>query len=423
MASCQSSSSIPRPLSRPRITSDHFRPPTSDVPSTTSAPALTVNRKRPRHEQSPAVSKSIVSEQVTFSPRAFSANFGQPQHPQAIKVQSRVPSNAVPHTDLQSLLTTDISTASTTDNTSVYLNSTLAPSHTPTPTWKIPLVGVAATVAGRVWNFVSNNTFFGFRAGGGTAYDMSNGNLEPFEAESRQSLGSTLSGMSGKAVRQFSWGGPNVPGRFPQEEEVPALDELEDTPQEPTLRAAKRRQVSRHGDWVIVEPVPDIDSVESSLPTTKSPPQSHIPRLNSPRASSSRRRSHLATPAPSPRRNNSTAYNTISSNTSTHRTSIYTHTFIMKPLRSARSFSSLPVSTLAPSASEGSPRTPRGSRISAAHTLTSEDVAKFRAKKDREERLQDASMRKLNEQLRAMIKEGKAALGTRVEVDVESEEE
>jgi len=62
----------------------------------------------------------------------------------------------------------------------------------------------------------------------------------------------------------------------------------------------------------------------------------------------------------------------------------------------------------------GSGNTTRSLHASAAHTLTTADVARYRAKKEREERLQDASMRKLNEQMRAMIKEGKAALGSPV---------
>jgi hypothetical protein len=47
------------------------------------------------------------------------------------------------------------------------------------------------------------------------------------------------------------------------------------------------------------------------------------------------------------------------------------------------------------------------------------------AERRREERQADASIRRLNEQLKAMIKEGKQALGTKVEVldDVEMEDE
>jgi len=61
-------------------------------------------------------------------------------------------------------------------------------------------------------------------------------------------------------------------------------------------------------------------------------------------------------------------------------------------------------------------QSPRGS------TLTSADVARFRNKKEREERQQDASLRKLNDQLRAMIREGKAALGTKVEVELDEDD-
>lgn len=55
--------------------------------------------------------------------------------------------------------------------------------------------------------------------------------------------------------------------------------------------------------------------------------------------------------------------------------------------------------------------------------MTSADVARFRNKKDREERQADASLRKLNDQLRAMIREGKAALGTKVEVESDDDDD
>lgn len=57
----------------------------------------------------------------------------------------------------------------------------------------------------------------------------------------------------------------------------------------------------------------------------------------------------------------------------------------------------------------------------------SPETQRFMAERKREERHADASIRRLNEQLKAMIKEGKEALGTKVEVlddlDVDMEDE
>lgn len=60
-----------------------------------------------------------------------------------------------------------------------------------------------------------------------------------------------------------------------------------------------------------------------------------------------------------------------------------------------------------------------------ATTPLSPETQRFMAERKREDRAADASIRRLNEQLKAMIKEGKEALGTKVEVldDVEMEDE
>jgi len=58
-------------------------------------------------------------------------------------------------------------------------------------------------------------------------------------------------------------------------------------------------------------------------------------------------------------------------------------------------------------------------------TPLSPETQRYMADRRREERQADASIRRLNEQLKAMIKEGKQALGTKVEVldDIEMEDE
>jgi hypothetical protein len=57
-----------------------------------------------------------------------------------------------------------------------------------------------------------------------------------------------------------------------------------------------------------------------------------------------------------------------------------------------------------------SPAKPRESPVSV-------ETQRYVARMRRMEREEDASLQRLNEQLQAMIKEGKQALGTRVEVD------
>jgi hypothetical protein len=51
------------------------------------------------------------------------------------------------------------------------------------------------------------------------------------------------------------------------------------------------------------------------------------------------------------------------------------------------------------------------------------EVQRWAAKRRQEEKDADEAMRKLNSQLKAMIREGKEALGTRVEVELDDAEE
>ncbi|PLB47916.1 hypothetical protein P170DRAFT_476569 [Aspergillus steynii IBT 23096] len=75
-----------------------------------------------------------------------------------------------------------------------------------------------------------------------------------------------------------------------------------------------------------------------------------------------------------------------------------------------RTLMSAPSSSGLPTAHFSSPAKPR-------ETPVSVETQRYMAQRRRIEREEDASLRRLNRQLQAMIKEGKQALGTRVEVD------
>jgi len=402
MSNRESHSSIPR-----RITSSHFRPPPTptDLASGTSTPGtpqalsspLVVTRKRPRAE-----SASTPTQQAPAL-RTFSLSVNEKSY----AAKPDVP--VAPAISLTQLLERPVDISGPINES--------APSETQSATqsgWNI--FSVAAGVVGKVWDFVDNK-FQGFRAGGGTTYDLTPA-ASPLQAASNEEETSDehLQPQSQRQVhpgRQFSWGAPNLPGFYPTDHHQHDWDSNKSTQpvDEDNHHAVKRRQTSQGGEWVLVSSETE-NTPPSASPTPRHASHSFLPRP-SPRSATMRYRTQL-----SPRRTTSNASYTTgsSSNAKPRRTSLLPQT--SKPLRPARSMSSFPSSAgsdhagLSTPTDAGSSNTVRSPRVSAAHTLTTGDVARYRAKKEREERLQDASMRKLNEQMRAMIKEGKAALGS-----------
>lgn len=86
-------------------------------------------------------------------------------------------------------------------------------------------------------------------------------------------------------------------------------------------------------------------------------------------------------------------------------------------------------------ASFASPRSPGTSKIPRASPMragttplkvdspASKEAARWAALKKKEEREADQSLRRLDAQLKAMIREGKEALGTRIEVEIDVDDD
>lgn len=237
MAYRDSPSSIPRP----RITSSHFRPLPegpqhgSSIPRPLASPSsLLVSRKRPRAEtvastsprparQSHILQSTCLESTTLSSPRAFSASFAASP--------TVLPPNGIEESWLSAA--TCPSQAQAADHNG-HSNQDL---HTPRPhstsaepdlpTWKTSLFSTAAAVATKVWDFARNNKFFGFRAGGGTAYDMHTGLPQQFdegiiytsESLSLATPNQAQNGTRETTSRQFSFGAPNMPGWFHTEDQ------------------------------------------------------------------------------------------------------------------------------------------------------------------------------------------------------------
>lgn len=290
--------------------------------------------------------------------------------------------------------------------------------YTPSPKrdgWSKAAFDVAGAVVGKVWQFTTA-PFRGFIAGGGTAYTESAHPMTPaqenFWREDYASQDRTST---------------PIPGQFPEEDFIPNyMDDLTSgNDREANERPSKRRQVSgskpltANGDleknWIMVQ---DEDEFGNA---THQPQRAKLTVINN-RASLNPR----VTTRPTSR----------ASNISMHRS--------MAPRYSTASLSHAgsPNLTSRTSASFASPRSsPGGSRIPIPsyqsvspskiprmslgvrpESPAAKDVSRFAARRKMEEREFDEATRKFNKQLRDMIKEGKEALGTRVEV-VDSEEE
>ncbi|KAK2745898.1 hypothetical protein FQN57_003511 [Myotisia sp. PD_48] len=241
--------------------------------------------------------------------------------------------------------------------------------HSPgSSSWGKSVLNLVGGVAGKVWDFCWSAPFRGFYAGGGQAYNANN---------SVSTLGPSDPILSDKSPNDFFPSlnmqhreGTPVPGQYPDDE-----------------RSHFNRSSNRddlHQNWVLVKE-DTIDSRESSplhgvrkIPRRNSVMHYVPSRKPAARIHHSKRPSSTSTPT----RPSTAPQQNLHSPHSIYRT----------PPKS----SSVVTSNESPLALE-----------------TQRHAAKLR----RKEREEDASIRRLNQQLKAMIKEGKEALGTKIEVD------
>ena len=276
--------------------------------------------------------------------------------------------------------------------------------------WTKGALGVVGDVVGKVWEFCKTSAFRGFHAGGGDQYTVSNTSATHFtiDVSERENMWE-----SEKATK--AWGfekeSTPLPGRFPEEEFIPDyLDRAgpEDTPP----RASKRRQVGRSNEdeiaknWVVVPPTT----------TTPTRPQPKGPaRYSMPTSSSTGRR--LTTGKPASRAS--------PTGLGSRRTMLPRGSHAGSP-----SLQSTHGASFASPRSPGPSKIPRASPMRAAGTTPAKmespaarEAARWAALKKKEEREADQSIRRLDAQLKAMIREGKEALGTRIEVEIDADDD
>lgn len=289
-----------------------------------------------------------------------------------------------------------------------------------TAAWSKTAISVAGAVVGKVWEFCRNSTaiFSGFHAGGGTGYRLNPEdtarNFEVIEEEKYS---------YGDGEREST----PLPGQYPQEELEFIGNYMDNpTPDNTPSRPSKRRQVSYNSNptpnenelaknWVVVPP-------QATITPSKTHRSAGVARYSMPTSSSSARRSVMAnTSRPASRAAFSTAPR------------------VKAPFTSRVSHAGSPALTSARGASYASPRhspstSISGSRIPVARSGISpsrssgavdspaaREAARWAALKRKEEREQDESLGRLERQLKDLIREGKEALGTKIEVEIEDE--
>lgn len=299
---------------------------------------------------------------------------------------------------------------------------------------------VAGAVVGKVWDFCKTTgaVFTGFRAGSGTGYKVS-GNSATFQAVDDNDFWEEKN----EDEREDT----PLPGQYPGEPLEFIPDYMDRASRESTPpRPAKRRQVSSNNtdelgkNWVVVPPAPTKPPAQPTPSKARNPMIRGPARYSMPTASSGRRTAFGSAPRPASRANS--GFGAISS--TPRRPILASHA---SNTSSRLSHAGSPALNRSQGASYASPRgspnskiprptTPsRGARPGGApgsavlspltHGITESPAAKeakrWAAMKRKEDREADESIRRLDAQLKAMIREGKEALGTKIEVSIEDD--
>ncbi|KAK7523727.1 hypothetical protein IWZ03DRAFT_365363 [Phyllosticta citriasiana] len=251
------------------------------------------------------------------------------------------------------------------------------PNMKPPGQWPQCLWSFVGGVAGKVWEFARTSAFKGFYAGGGKGYEIPSAGQHANAREDEARGYST--GFS--AYESFDFNATPIPGQFP-------VDDIWGSVDSPTERPVKRQHVESGSGWVLVE---RRDAQSSPrLATRRLPAGTTAPRV--------------ATSRPAYRRS---VPGRLTSPTVPGSSSLRSPSSLSAPRSPMHSrHDSAP--------SGGSLRSPGSLPV---------EVHEYETRRRKEERQADASIRKINAQLKAMIREGREALGTRVEIvdDVDTE--
>jgi hypothetical protein len=295
--------------------------------------------------------------------------------------------------------------------------------------WGKAAIQVAGAVVGKLWDFckTSGAVFKGFNAGGGQSYKVTSDNSRAqFEAVDESNFWVEKNGYS---VERDS---TPLPGQYPAEADR-ELDFIPDymdhaTRETTPPRPSKRRQISSNHDseltknWVVVPPTTSTPAkaqpkgpARYSMPTASSASRRSIAANSSAHRPASR--AGFTSSAANPRRPGLSRV----SHAGSPALNINRGASFASP-RSPASESKIPL----PRASTmGSPTrgTPSATGMGAVmDSPAAKEAQRWAALKKKEEREADESIRRLDRQLKAMIRQGKEALGTKIEVEIDDDD-
>lgn len=269
--------------------------------------------------------------------------------------------------------------------------------------WTKTALGVVGGVVGKVWEFCKTSAFRGFHAGGGEKYTVNSTSATHFTID----ISERDKSWEPEKVTT-TWGDERepipLPGRFPEDDFIADYIDRA-TPEATPPRAAKRRQVRPNDDdeiaknWVVVPP--------TSTPSKPSPA-----RYSTPTASSAGRRTTAVRPAS----------RAGTAGASTRRSLLQRGSHAGPPALQPSHGASF-ASPRSPAAPSRIPRASpaRGTPPAKTDSPASREAQRWATLKKKEEREADQSIRRLDAQLKAMIREGKEALGTKIEVEIDDD--
>lgn len=235
---------------------------------------------------------------------------------------------------------------------------------------------------GKAWEFCTANAFRGFYSGGGQSFEM----RQPHQTlREEQSMWLDVEEKE-EPFRSDGRESTPIPGQFPEEEFIPDyLSRDHDSSPRPAKKV-KRQNVEGplKANWVLVSNTPvsrekSPSRVSARMLHTRNSPERRPPTASGrPVACKAGRRPILLTSRPS-----------LTSNAGS------------------------------PALHSGRPTSFASSRSPGVTPTKGSKVLSPEAKMRKRELDEDASMKRFNQQLKAMIKEGKEALGTKVEIDDE----
>ena len=286
--------------------------------------------------------------------------------------------------------------------------------------WSKGAINVVGAVVGKVWEFckIGATTFTGFGAGAGTKYKVNAESMSHFEpVEVGDSYWESEKNLYGEDRDSTP-----VPGQFPEQDFIPDYMDRA-TPDVSPAPPAKRRQISNsHSsdeiakNWVVV---PNKSNPSTSTPTR---PQPRAPsRYSMPTASSASRRSVAGVARPASRAGYaSPAVRRQMLNRTSHAGSATLQSNRGASFASSRS--PAPASRIPRASPVRDVKSP-GKPAVVQDSPAAREAQRWAALKRKEEREADESIRRLDAQLKAMIREGKEALGTKIEVEMDDDDD